>query len=93
VRAARRGLISFGKVLTKFDRRELGGITVCTWKTSKNHSDYRFFHHVQSDPSSDLFAIQNPSQKQGCGEIGDVSAAVPYAKKNAIEKIKIKRVN
>lgn len=41
--AARRGLITFGKLLSKFDGRELGGIVFRIDRTSKNYCKYRFF--------------------------------------------------
>ena len=41
--AARRGLTSFGKLMAKFDKRELGGITFRFKQTSKNYGCYRFF--------------------------------------------------
>jgi DNA polymerase-1 len=41
--AARRGLTSFGKIVAKFDKRELGGITFRLKQTSKNFGIYRFF--------------------------------------------------
>ena len=40
---ARRGQTSFGKLVSKFDRRELSGITLRINQTSKNRADYRFY--------------------------------------------------
>ena len=41
--AVRRGQTSFGKLVVKFDKRELGGITFRLKQTSKNCATYRFF--------------------------------------------------
>ncbi|MCB1090624.1 MAG: hypothetical protein KDL87_03785, partial [Verrucomicrobiae bacterium] len=41
--SARRGLIIFGKLLSKFDGRELGGIVFRVDRTSRNYCKYRFF--------------------------------------------------
>lgn len=41
--AARRGLMSFGRLIAKFDKRELGGITFRLKQTSKNFGTYHFF--------------------------------------------------
>lgn len=42
----RRGLISFGRLIQKFDGRELGGVTFRQTQTSRNCKTYRFFRHV-----------------------------------------------
>jgi DNA polymerase-1 len=47
--AARRGLTSFGKLISKFDKRELGGITFRLKQTSKNFGTYRFFRAGEGD--------------------------------------------
>ncbi len=73
--AARRGMISFGKLLVKFDKRELGGITLRINQTSKNRADYRFSQN--NGPSGDLFTSLAPSSARGSGEVGDVSYSVP----------------
>lgn len=40
--ATRRGLIMFGKLVSKFDGRELGGVTLAIHRTSKNSAFYQF---------------------------------------------------
>jgi DNA polymerase-1 len=47
--AARRGLMSFGRIVAKFDKRELGGITFRLKQTSKNYGTYRFFREGDGD--------------------------------------------
>jgi hypothetical protein len=44
----RRGQTTFGKLIVKFDKRELGGITFLLKQTSKNYAVYRFF---RAEPS------------------------------------------
>ncbi|MCX6864860.1 MAG: DNA polymerase, partial [Verrucomicrobia bacterium] len=41
--AARRGQTTFGKLVVKFDKRELGGITFRLKQTSRNYGIYRFY--------------------------------------------------
>jgi DNA polymerase-1 len=45
----RRGLMSFGRLIAKFDKRELGGITFRLKRTSKNCASYRFFRECQGE--------------------------------------------
>jgi DNA polymerase-1 len=47
--AARRGQTTFGKLVVKFDKRELGGITFRLKQTSKNCATYRFFREGEGD--------------------------------------------
>ena len=46
---ARRGLTSFGKIIAKFDKRELGGITFRLKQTSKNFGTYRFYREGEGE--------------------------------------------
>jgi len=46
---ARRGLTSFGKIIAKFDKRELGGITFRLRQTSKNFGTYRFYREGEGE--------------------------------------------
>ncbi|MBU6183437.1 MAG: bifunctional DNA primase/polymerase, partial [Verrucomicrobia bacterium] len=74
----RRGLIVFGKLLTKFDNRELGGITMHVTQTSRNRASYRFEREPESSalidilPRSPIMRPDNSSQpsKRGCGDVG-----------------------
>ncbi len=47
--AARRGQTMFGKLVVKFDKRELGGITFRLKQSSKNRATYRFFREGERD--------------------------------------------
>jgi DNA polymerase I len=47
--AARRGQTMFGKLIVKFDKRELGGITFRLKQSSKNRATYRFFREGDGD--------------------------------------------
>jgi DNA polymerase-1 len=68
--AARRGQTSFGKLVSKFDRRELGGITLRINQTSKNRADYRFFRQEDELIPSCPHQVQTTTPKRGHGDIG-----------------------
>lgn len=68
--AARRGQTSFGKLVSKFDRRELSGITLRINQTSKNRADYRFFRQNDELIPSCPRPAQTASPKRGHGDIG-----------------------
>ena len=69
----RRGLISFGKLLVKFDGRELGGITFRLRQTSRNRADYLFFRHGEESAPEFPPDGDSASEKRGCGDIGGCS--------------------
>ncbi|MEI7956989.1 MAG: bifunctional DNA primase/polymerase, partial [Verrucomicrobiota bacterium] len=87
--AARRGHISFGKLLVKFDKRELGGITLRVQQTSKNRGTFRFAREgEETSPALNLISDPTPSPKRGCGEMGEVLHSVPCEKINSEKKNK-----
>jgi len=47
--ATKQGQTRFGKLVVKFDKRELGGITFRLKQSSKNRADYRFFREGDGD--------------------------------------------
>ena len=57
--SARRGLISFGKLLAKYDQRELAGIVFGVRRTSANRCSYQFFK-----PSADLVETHHPHHQE-----------------------------
>ncbi len=73
--AVQRGLITFGKLINKFDGRELGGIQLRVERTSKNYCKYRFlqitdtapktFPKDPSSPTSHPPTSTTPAQKCG----------------------------
>jgi DNA polymerase-1 len=67
----RRGLITFGKLLIKFDGRELGAITFRIRRTSKNRADYRFYR--PGDAGDLPLNPESDSSKRGCGGVGGCS--------------------
>ena len=94
---ARRGQISFGKTLTKFDKRELGGITFRLKQTSKNCGSYRFFRDdrgffpsISLNPSNTDSGSSNTAPKQGIGDVGGKSHTLYMGEKNSDEKNKNK---
>jgi hypothetical protein len=97
--AARRGQISFGTTLTKFDKRELGGITFRLKQTSKNCASYRFFRgnvgflpSISLNPSSTDSGSSNTAPKQGNREVEGSSHTLYMGEKNSDKKIKIKMI-
>ena len=97
--AARRGQISFGTTLTKFDKRELGGITFRLKQTSKNCASYRFFRDdggflpsISLNPSNTDSDPSNTAHKQGIRDVGGKSHTLYMGEKNSDEKIKIKMI-
>jgi hypothetical protein len=95
--AARRGQISFGTTLTKFDKRELGGITFRLKQTSKNCASYRFFRgnvgflpSISLNPSSTDSGSSNTAPKQGNREVEGSSHTLYMGEKNSDKKNKNK---
>jgi DNA polymerase-1 len=86
--AARRGQTMFGKLVVKFDKRELGGITFRLKQSSKNRATYRFFRNGEDNlpirPST-----PEPSMKSGgLGDFWGHSPITYIDEKNAHEKNK-----
>ena len=67
--AARRGLITFGKVLGKFDKRELGGITMRIRLTSKNSGTYRFFRAGEGELPICRSLPESATNVEGCRDV------------------------
>ena len=95
--AARRGQISFGKTLTKFDKRELGGITFRLKQTSKNCASYRFFRDdvgflpsISLNPSNPDSGSSNTAHKQGIRDVEGKSHTLYIGEKNSDKKNKNK---
>ncbi len=65
----RRGLISFSKLLNKFDGRELGGITFRIRQTSKNRGTYQFFRLGEETAPELSPTSPFDHSKRGCGDI------------------------
>ncbi|NQX02025.1 hypothetical protein HQ447_15310, partial [bacterium] len=84
--AARRGQITFGKLLSKYDDRELGGITMKIRQTSKNRGDYRFFKSGQETIPPLPFETQSTPVERGCGEVRGSVYHGFIGEKNAHEK-------
>lgn len=88
--AAKRGLITFGRLLGKFDKRELGGITFRLKQTSKNYGTYRFFRDGEGElpirPTSPELATKVVGSREVEGTIhhADIHA------RNSVEKNKNK---
>ncbi|MFN6015944.1 MAG: hypothetical protein ACK49N_00090, partial [Verrucomicrobiota bacterium] len=68
--AARRGLTSFGKLMVKFDKRELGGITLHLKQTSKNRGTYRFYREGDGKLPICLSTPEPATTSGGHGDIG-----------------------
>jgi DNA polymerase-1 len=68
--SSRRGMTSFGKLISKFEGRELGGITFHARQTSKNRGTYQFCRDGgQTAPDLSPTSPQ-PDSKRGHGDIG-----------------------
>lgn len=79
--SARRGLMSFTKLIGKFDGRELGGITFRLRQTSKNRATYQFFRPGEETtpelPPTGPFG----TSKRGIGDIEGISHHARVEKK------------
>lgn len=86
--AARRGQITFGKLVNKFEGRELGGITMRIRQTSRNRADYKFLRESdQLIPQHPHSASPTPDQR-GCGDVGGCSHHADIREENRVEKNK-----
>ena len=82
----RRGLISFSKLLNKFDGRELGGITLRIRQTSKNRGTYQFFR-LGDETAPELPPLSSTAtSKRGCGDIEGCFTHACIERKNTSEK-------
>ena len=87
--AARRGLTSFGKLIAKFDKRELGGITFRLKQTSKNCATYRFFREGEGESANlPLNARTCHQPLRDVGTLRDIFTTPYIEKKNDDEKNK-----
>ena len=80
--AARRGLTSFGKIVAKFDKRELGGITFRLKQTSKNYATYRFFRDGEGQLPICLSTPKPATKPVGRGDIEGHSHTPYMGEKN-----------
>jgi DNA polymerase-1 len=86
--AGRRGLTMFGKLLGKFDKRELGGITMRIRQTSKNRADYRFFREDDQLIPPTPRTAGEPDSQRGRGDMGGHSTPSHTREINTDEKNK-----
>jgi DNA polymerase-1 len=90
--ASRRGQTTFGKLIVKFDKRELGGINFRLKQTSKNYGVYRFFRLEPSlFPTSPEIGISVPNSVGHVDILGH-SPIANVGEKNADEKNKKQNV-
>jgi DNA polymerase-1 len=89
---ARRGMISFGKLVTKFDKRELGGITFRLKQTSKNSGTYRFFRIGEGELPVCRSMPQPATTPEGCREVEGSFSIANVGGINAHEKNKKENV-
>jgi DNA polymerase-1 len=89
---ARRGMISFGKLVTKFDKRELGGITFRLKQTSKNSGTYRFFRIGEGELPVCRSMPQPATTPEGCREVEGSFSIANVGEINADEKNKKENV-
>ena len=89
---ARRGMISFGKLVTKFDKRELGGITFRIKQTSKNSGTYRFFRIGEGELPICRSIPQPATNPEGCRDVEGSFSIPNVGEKNAHEKNKKENV-
>lgn len=67
--SCRRGMTSFGKLISRFEGRELGGITLHSKQTSKNRGIYQFFcDGGQTGPDLSL-TVPKPDSPRGHGDM------------------------
>ena len=82
--ATKRGQTVFGRLVNKFDRRELVGITFRIDQTSKNRADYQFLKEgMESSPQLPI-ATQTEFEKRGHGDIGGHSHHARIGEINAL---------
>ena len=87
--ATRRGQTMFGKLIVKFDKRELGGITFRLKQSSKNRATYRFFREGEGDLTICTSTPQPATKAGGHVDIWGHSHTPYIGEKNAVEKNKI----
>jgi hypothetical protein len=84
--ASRQGQTKFGKLVVKFDKRELGGITFRIKQSSKNRADYRFFREGEGDLPIRPSTPEDATNTRGHGDIWGHSHTAYISEKNADEK-------
>ena len=89
--AARRGLTSFGKIVAKFDKRELGGITFRLKQTSKNFGTYRFFREGEGELPVCSSLPESATKSEGRRDIEGHSHHADIYENNSCEKNKNKK--
>lgn len=72
--SCRRGMTSFGKLISKFEGRELGGITFHSKQTSKNRGTYQFFRDGEQTAPELSLTSPKPDSQRGHGDIGGHSS-------------------
>ncbi|RYD60862.1 MAG: hypothetical protein EOP83_18440, partial [Verrucomicrobiaceae bacterium] len=82
----RQGQTRFGKLVVKFDKRELGGITFRIKQTSKNRADYRFFREGEGDLPIRPSTPEPATNSRGHGDIRGHSHTPYIGQKNDGEK-------
>jgi ribonuclease D len=83
---ARRGLTSFGKIISKFDKRELGGITFRLKQTSKNFGTYRFYREGEGELPICTSLLEFATKAEGRRDIEGHSTPSHTREKNSDEK-------
>ena len=83
---ARRGMIRLGKLVTKFDKRELGGITFRIKQTSKNSGTYRFFRVGEGELLICRSIPKPATNSEGCRDDKGSFSILNVGEKNAHEK-------
>ncbi|MBN8459393.1 MAG: bifunctional DNA primase/polymerase [Verrucomicrobia bacterium] len=86
--AARRGLMSFGRLIARFDKRELGGITFRLRMTSKNCGTYRFFRAGEGELQIRPSLPEAATPEQGLRDFEGLSTPSHTRGENACEKNK-----
>jgi len=65
----RRGLITFGKLIVKFEGRELGGVTFHLRQTSRNCATYQFLRQGDEPPCDSPPPTGSDAPEQGCRDV------------------------
>jgi DNA polymerase-1 len=84
----RQGQTRFGKLVVKFDKRELGGITFRIKQSSKNRAEYRFFREGDGDLPISPSGPELATKSRGHGDIWGHSHTPYIREKNDAEKNK-----
>ena len=90
--SARRGLMSFGRLITKFDKRELSGITFRLRQTSKNFGTYQFFREGEGQLPICRSTLKPATSSEGLRDFEGLFHIANVGEKNAHEKNKKENV-